>query len=140
MTCCHRQTSRPGTFRSPRRCAIASLTQAAASPRRPRPIALTRRTGFDDGFGAQLQRVLATYCICQEFGYDYVHTPLANIEYQGLQSLLEQKNSVEFVAACNERIEKHISSSDIVPPTPEGLQQKYECVDAEGLPFKVSTA
>ena len=37
---------------------------------RPRPIALTRRTGFDDGFGAQFQRVLATYCVCQEFGFD----------------------------------------------------------------------
>ena len=71
-------------------CSFASFvfanTTSAASPaqrgKAPQAIALGR-TGFDDGFGAQLQRVIATYCICKEYGFDYVHTPLANIEYQG---------------------------------------------------------
>lgn len=109
--------------------------QPREEKRRPRAIALTRRTGFDDGFGAQLQRVIATYCICKEYGFDYVHTPLANIEYQGLQSLLEQKNSADFVRACNSRIEQFIRSSDNVPSTSEGIGRKYEQIDAD-LPLE----
>jgi hypothetical protein len=45
-------------------------------PRRSRRLALTRAAGFNDGFGAQLQRVLGVYCVCREFGYDYCHTPV----------------------------------------------------------------
>ena len=72
--------------------------------RRRHTLALTRASGFDDGFGAQLQRLLGVYAICQEYGYDYVHTPLAAIEYQGLSSLLSGCNSDSFVTSCNERV------------------------------------
>ena len=97
--------------------------------RRPKSIALTRKPGFNDGFGAQLQRVLAVYCICQEYGYDYVHTPLADIEYQGLQSLLEQKNSKAFVADCNHMLAWFLPSSAAVSPS--SLHEKYEAIDAD---------
>jgi len=97
---------------------LAAPVAPVAAQRMPasrRPLlALTRATGFNDGFGAQLQRVLAVYCICREYGFDYVHTPLEDIEYQGLRSLLSGNNSAAFVAECNERIRTHLPSD--VPP------------------------
>ena len=44
--------------------------------------------------------------MCKEYGYTYVHTPLRDIEYQGLSSLLVQSNSREFVAECNKFVER----------------------------------
>ena len=73
-------------------------------------LAIAYRPGFNDGFGAQLQRLLAIYAICREFKYDYVHTPLVDIEYQGLQSLLEGRNSPKFVEECNAFVSTYMRS------------------------------
>ena len=75
--------------------------------------------------------MLATYCVCQEFCFDYVHTPLAKIEYQGLQSLLSQRNSDAFVTECNARMAKCIASSDAVPKSADAISAKYERIEAD---------
>ena len=77
---------------------------------------LTRKTGHDDGFGAQYQRIIGVYCICMEFNIPYLHTPLKTIWYQGLQALEKNKNSDEYVNNCNKRINIQ-SSIDITKLT-----------------------
>ena len=72
---------------------------------------LTYKTGFNDGFGAQYQRILGVYALCKEYGLTYVHTPFENIEYQGLAALEKNENDVRFIQECNKRI--HIDTINI---------------------------
>ena len=64
---------------------------------------LTYKTGFNDGFGAQYQRMIGIYSLCKEFELVYVHTPFENIEYQGVTALEKNKNDDNFIKRCNER-------------------------------------
>lgn len=64
---------------------------------------LTYKTGFNDGFGAQYQRMIGIYSLCKEFDLIYVHTPFENIEYQGITALEKNENDDNFVKRCNER-------------------------------------
>lgn len=68
-------------------------------------ITLTRKTGFNDGFGAQYQRIIGVYCICKELGLEYLHTSFDDIEYQGLSALEQNKKSVPYIENCNNRIQ-----------------------------------
>ena len=121
--------------------ALVRPPEAPSKPRRNKPptaaevrppIALTRRVGFDDGFGAQLQRILAIYGMCIEYGYKYVHTPLRDIEYQGLNSLLEQKNSKEFVTECNAFVARLLDVEEEEESSQaEGHSSRYEPIDAD---------
>ena len=79
-------------------------------------IVLTRKTGHNDGFGAQLQRILGVYCICKEYNLKYFHTPMIDIGYQGVTALQARKNSQNFVDECNSRFypDSDISMEDIV--------------------------
>jgi len=79
-------------------------------------IVLTRKTGHNDGFGAQLQRILGVYCICKEYNLKYFHTPMVDIGYQGVTALQANKNSQQFVDECNNRFnpDSDISFEDIV--------------------------
>jgi hypothetical protein len=62
------------------------------------------KPGHNDGFGAQYQRIIGIYCICKAYNIKYLHSPFADIEYQGLQSLASNTNSDAFVNECNHRI------------------------------------
>ena len=66
---------------------------------------LTYYTGHNDGFGSQYQRILGAYSICKHFDIEYIHTPIADIEYQGLSALEKNKNERSFVDECNNRIQ-----------------------------------
>ncbi len=61
-------------------------------------------THCQDGFGAQYQRILGIYSICKEFNILYYHSGFNNIDYQGLNSLVKNERSVEFVKNFNDRI------------------------------------
>ena len=51
-------------------------------------VALTYNASFgNDGFGAQLQRIIGIYCVCVQYGFIYVHTPMEAIDYQGLHGM-----------------------------------------------------
>ena len=80
---------------------------ALISTMRSTRVTITYLPGFNDGFGAQLQRLLALVAISRTYGFAYFHTPLTAIEYQGLRSLLDGHNSDEFVAECNKRGEEY---------------------------------
>lgn len=67
-------------------------------------LVLSYLTGHNDGFGAQYQRILGIYSICRELNIPYYHTPLSDIEYQGLTALMNNKNSNHFTNSINERI------------------------------------
>lgn len=64
-------------------------------------IALTRRADMQDGFGAQLHRMLAVYCLCREHGFEYVHTPMVDISNQGIVALEAGSHSAQYVDECN---------------------------------------
>lgn len=64
---------------------------------------LTYKSNLHDGFGAQYQRILGVYSICKAFNYVYIHTPLRDIEYQGLQALEKNSNDRAYVDECNKR-------------------------------------
>jgi hypothetical protein len=66
-------------------------------------IYLTYKSKLHDGFGAQYQRILGVYSICKKYNFGYIHTPLHNIEYQGLAALEKNKNDPNFVNFCNEK-------------------------------------
>lgn len=65
---------------------------------------LTYKTGHNDGFGAQYQRILGIYSICKEYNVGYIHTGFLDIEYQGLSALEKNQNDNNFVNECNKRI------------------------------------
>ena len=71
-------------------------------------LVLTYLTEHNDGFGAQYQRILGIYSICKELNILYYHTPIFDIEYQGLDALMKNKNSNDFTNEINKRI--HIKS------------------------------
>lgn len=71
-------------------------------------LVLSYLTGLNDGFGAQYQRILGIYSICKEYDIPYYHTPLLDIEYQGLTALMNNKNNHQFTNNINQRI--HIES------------------------------
>ena len=66
---------------------------------------LARKTGHNDGFGSQFQRVLGIFCLAKEYNLQYLHVPFVDVGYQGLKALEINKNSNSFVEECNKRIE-----------------------------------
>ena len=66
-------------------------------------IYLTYNSKLHDGFGAQYQRMLGIYSICKKYNFIYIHSPMQDIEYQGLAALEANKNNPELVTMCNEK-------------------------------------
>ena len=84
------------------------------------------KPGHNDGFGAQYQRIIGIYCICKAYNIKYLHCPFSDIEYQGLQSLASNANSIAFVHECNQRVNiETIAESDSNLP-------QFEC-DADRI-------
>ena len=69
----------------------------------PYTVFLTRKAGFNDGFGSQFKSLLGVYCLCKEYGFQYIHTPFDSVE-QGLSSVQMKENNAEYTQRCNERI------------------------------------
>lgn len=61
-----------------------------------------------DGIGSQYQRILGIYAICKKYNLNYYHTPIKNIDYQGLKSLILNIHEQKFIDKCNNRI--HINT------------------------------
>ena len=110
-------------------------------------IILTRKTNINDGFGAQYQRILGTYCICKEYGFKYLHTPFSDIEYQGLSSLEQNKNEKTYVEKCNDRIQiksdiniDEIKNYNIIEKdlSLEELKKQKNCIIKYDFPYIIS--
>jgi hypothetical protein len=80
--------------------------------------------GNTDGAGAQLLRIYAIYALSRLLRVNYVHTPLARLDYQGLQALETQKKDDGIVDIYN-RIFSIPSDCD--------LPQDYECVELQDV-------
>tara|TARA_B110000977_G_C11091282_1_gene496987 strand:- start:6517 stop:7425 length:909 start_codon:yes stop_codon:yes gene_type:complete len=90
-------------------------------------IYLTYKSDLHDGFGAQYQRILGVYSICKKYNFNYVHTPLYDIEYQGLAALEKNENDPNFVNFCNEKY--MVKSTCDAPP-------KYDEIITKDLSLK----
>jgi len=56
-----------------------------------------------DGAGAQLHRIYGIYCLARLFGTKYLHSPLHDVYYQGLDAFQNQSKDPTFVDAFNQR-------------------------------------
>lgn len=55
----------------------------------------------DDGVGAQLQRIYGLYALSRALDIKYVHTPLGQVNYQGLMPLLAGRSDPDFTTRYN---------------------------------------
>jgi hypothetical protein len=81
--------------------------QARAHPAFYRPVhteghvAVTYDQNASDGLGSQLQRIYGLYALSRALDLKYVHTPLGQVDYQGLMPLLAGRADPDFAARCN---------------------------------------
>ena len=94
-------------------------------------LVLTYNPQFQDGFGAQYQRILGIYAICKHFNIAYYHTNFTDIHYQGLNALMKNENNKEYVDKLNDRIHINSDITDIkdYPTTKRILIEKEELLD-----------
>jgi hypothetical protein len=59
-------------------------------------------TAIPDGAGAQLQRIYGTYAISRLLGVSYLHSPLAEVGYQGLSAVEANVADPDFHRAFND--------------------------------------
>jgi len=64
-------------------------------------VALTYDPGASDGVGSQLHRIFGIYAMSRALGIKYVHTPLAEVGYQGLLPMLAGRTDPDFVNRYN---------------------------------------
>lgn len=64
-------------------------------------VAVTYDQNASDGLGSQLQRIYGLYALSRALDIKYVHTPLGQIDYQGLMPLLAGCPDPDFAARCN---------------------------------------
>jgi hypothetical protein len=67
----------------------------------PGLVAVTYDQNASDGLGAQLQRIYGLYALSRALDIKYVHTPLGQVDYQGLMPLLSGRTDPDFAARCN---------------------------------------
>jgi Uncharacterised nucleotidyltransferase len=81
--------------------------QARAHPAFYRPVhteghvAVTYDQNASDGLGSQLQRIYGLYALSRALDLKYVHTPLGQVDYQGLMPLLAGRADPDLAARCN---------------------------------------
>jgi hypothetical protein len=56
-----------------------------------------------DGVGAQLHRMYGIYCLSRLLGTKYIHSPLYDVYYQGLDAFQNQEKDPAFVDSFNRR-------------------------------------
>jgi hypothetical protein len=64
-------------------------------------LAVTYDQNQRDGLGSQLLRIYGLYAFSRALGIKYVHTPLGEVDYQGLMPLLEGRTDPDFVTRAN---------------------------------------
>jgi hypothetical protein len=64
-------------------------------------VAVTYDQNASDGLGSQLQRIYALYALSRALDVKYVHTPIGQVDYQGLMPLLAGRTDPDFVSRCN---------------------------------------
>jgi Uncharacterised nucleotidyltransferase len=64
-------------------------------------VAVTYDQNASDGLGSQLQRIYGLYALSRALGIKYIHTPLGQVDYQGLMPMLAGRTDPDFVARCN---------------------------------------
>ena len=64
-------------------------------------VAVTYDQNASDGLGSQLQRIYGLYALSRALDIKYVHTPLGQVDYQGLMPLLAGRTDPDFAARCN---------------------------------------
>ena len=64
-------------------------------------VAITYDQNASDGLGAQLQRIYGLYALSRALDIKHVHTPLGQVEYQGLILLLTGRLDSDFTARYN---------------------------------------
>ncbi len=64
-------------------------------------VAVTYDQNARDGLGSQLQRIYGLYALSRALDIKYVHTPLGQVDYQGLMPMLAGRTDPDFVARCN---------------------------------------
>jgi Uncharacterised nucleotidyltransferase len=64
-------------------------------------VAVTYDQNASDGLGSQLQRIYGLYALSRALDIKYVHTPLGQVDYQGLVPLLAGRTDPDFAARCN---------------------------------------
>jgi hypothetical protein len=76
-----------------------------------------------DGVGAQLHRIYGIYCLSRLLGTKYLHSPLGDCHYQGLDAFQNQQKDPTFVDSFNRRFTlpsewpKTASPSDLLLPS-----------------------
>jgi hypothetical protein len=64
-------------------------------------VAVTYDQNASDGLGSQLQRIYGLYALSRALGIKYIHTPLGQVDYQGLMPMLAGRTDPDFVTRCN---------------------------------------
>jgi hypothetical protein len=79
---------------------------------------LTYRNDYGcDGVGAQLHRIYGIYCLSHLLGTRYLHTPLHDVHYQGLDAVQNQEKDPSFVAPFNRRFVLPSDRTETAVPT-----------------------
>lgn len=74
----------------------------ALAPRpAPAPLALSYDGRAADGLGAQLQRIYSLYAVARSRGLAYVHSPVRQLLYQGLQAMVDRRLDDQLCARAN---------------------------------------
>jgi Uncharacterised nucleotidyltransferase len=64
-------------------------------------VAVTYDQNASDGLGSQLQRIYGLYALSRALDIKYIHTPIGQVDYQGLVPLLAGRTDPDFAARCN---------------------------------------
>ena len=102
LTCLARTSSGDSESSSQTQQTTAHPTlQGKRSIRTRGEVAVTYDQNASDGLGAQLQRIYGLYALSRALGIKYVHSPLGQVDYQGLMPLLAGRTDPDFTSRCN---------------------------------------
>ena len=71
-------------------------------------------TGFTDGAGSQIQRIIGTYAISSLLGCKYYHSGLKKIDYQGFSALEKGEGIPDLVDWYNALVQLPVEPKDVV--------------------------
>ena len=84
-----------------------------------------------DGAGAQLHRIYGIYCLSRLLGTKYLHSPLNDVYYQGLEAFQNQEKDPTFIDTFNrkfalpsDRTTTAAPSSVLLPSLPVGSLER----------------
>lgn len=96
-------------------------------------------TKHTDGAGAQIQRILSIYMIAKYYNIGYIHTPLYQLDYQGLKCLEENKPDILQIDMYNDLFKLEGTANALIDETHEvssitdNILMKYKNADKNTL-------